>query len=110
MNEKSGENEARRVKGCRTVVRFARHVAGLTQPPLLNPPPLPLLRWSSFLVVYPGLFRVPRCAAALSSPPLRRPLRAARYFSINNNLQRAERRYSVSVLVATEPPPAPTQR
>lgn len=81
------------MKGCRTVVRFARHVAGLTQP-LLDPPLV------SFLVVYPALSPRVLCCGDPSGLPVT---------LASTTISTGERRYSVSVLVATEPP-APTQR
>lgn len=71
---------------------------GLTQP-LLDPPTGQLSPPPPSLPSTSGIRLFLRCGD---------PLRAGRYFSINNNLHRERgRRYSVSVLVE---PPTPTQR
>lgn len=91
-----------RVEGCWTVVRFARHVAGLTQP-LLDPP------LASFLLVYPALSPCMLCCGDPSGQPVT---------LASTTISTGERRYTVSVLVAAEqrraaprrPATPPTQR
>lgn len=111
-----------KAEGCRTA-RFARHVAGLTRP-LLDPPlvsfrvvylTLPLLPFLPPLPSSPSSSSSPSSPSSPCSPcsacvrahccgdPSGLPVTLA-----STTISTSERRYSVSVLVAAEPPPAGT--